>query len=65
MYTTAQFQNTDDYELAITMRMKLRDWKSLRAQLNDRQWPACDIAHDIAAAVNRAEAVMQVQKVQD
>lgn len=59
MRTTAEFLNTDSYEVAITIRMSLGDWKKLRQQLADK-WPSWDLASQIRDVVTKAEATVHV-----
>jgi hypothetical protein len=60
MRTTASFQNTEKYELSITMCMTLEDWKSLCRAMDTNKWPASDLSRQIRDAVDRASTLVYV-----
>jgi len=55
MKTEFVVTNPDDVEIELRIRMTLRDWKTLREQL-EYKWPASRLRDDVRDMIQQAEA---------
>jgi hypothetical protein len=52
MLTKANYINTEKYEIELSIRMSVADWRELRSQLQER-WPGGEVCRQIDEAVSK------------
>lgn len=45
----------EDCDVTLSLTMKMKDWRSLKAQLSDMGWPASDLRHHLFECTDKAD----------